>query len=351
VRTRRRDVETFSLSFLDCICCGFGAIILLLVLSEFGQPLVLEVSREQLDGQIKKLQAELFELRGETEVLERELKGRIDILMRERLNLARVSGDFSKIQGQYKASRQDAAVSNILERELLAAYQELEAENVKASEKARAKRRIPTEAVAGIPVDSEYVIFVIDTSGSMQSNHWETANSVMREILDIYPRVKGLQILDDNGKEMFAGTRTRWLVDGPDLRARIVERMKTWQPFSDSNPADGIETAIRNYWSADKRISIYVLGDEFTGPTIQAAIDAVDRINKADESGRRRVRIHGIGFPQGGGMTPFTNIRFAALMRAMCERNDGTFVGITNAPTCAMSIDVFGQRQCVGGGG
>jgi len=25
---RRRNVEAFSLSFLDCICCGFGAIIL-----------------------------------------------------------------------------------------------------------------------------------------------------------------------------------------------------------------------------------------------------------------------------------------------------------------------------------
>jgi len=30
-RRTRRDTETFSMSFLDCICCGFGAIILLLV--------------------------------------------------------------------------------------------------------------------------------------------------------------------------------------------------------------------------------------------------------------------------------------------------------------------------------
>ena len=37
-RRTRRDTETFSMSFLDCICCGFGAIILLLVLNEFGEP-------------------------------------------------------------------------------------------------------------------------------------------------------------------------------------------------------------------------------------------------------------------------------------------------------------------------
>jgi len=30
---RRRTPQTFSLSFLDCICCGFGAIILLFVLT------------------------------------------------------------------------------------------------------------------------------------------------------------------------------------------------------------------------------------------------------------------------------------------------------------------------------
>ena len=30
---RRRQVQVFSLSFLDCICCGFGAIILIFVLS------------------------------------------------------------------------------------------------------------------------------------------------------------------------------------------------------------------------------------------------------------------------------------------------------------------------------
>jgi hypothetical protein len=350
MRLRRRDTESFSLSFLDVICCGFGAIILLLVLSEFGQPIKIEKSREDLDAQIKRLQEELFAIRGDSAVLERELEGRVDVLARERLNLAKAAGEMSSLSGQYSASRQDAAVSNILENELLSAYQELEAENQKLLQTSRARRRIATDAVGGIPVDSDYVIFLIDTSGSMQGAHWETAIEVMREILDIYPKLKGVQIVDDNGKELFAGSRGRWLVDSSSLRTQIVQRMRSWRSFSDSSPADGIEVAIRNYWSADKRISIYVLGDEFTGETIQGALDAVDRINRPDEGGRRRVRIHAIGFPAAPGMTPFTNIRFSALMRAMCERNDGTFVGITNEKRCVATIDVFGERQCVGGG-
>jgi len=349
MRRKQRDIEIYSLSFLDVICCGFGAIILLLVLSEFGQPLVIERSRQDLESQLKKLQQELFVIRGESETLQRELQGRVDRLSRERRNLAKVAGDVSSIRGQFDASRQDAAVSNILENELLSAYQELEAENKRLMQVSRTRQRIQTQAVGGIPVDSDYVIFLIDTSGSMQGGHWETAIEVMREILDIYPRLKGVQIVDDNGRELFGGSRGRWLNDSPGLRTDIVQRMRSWRSFSDSSPADGIELAIKNYWSVDKRISVYVLGDEFTGESIQGALDAVDRVNRPDASGRRRVRIHAVGFPEAPGMTPFTNIRFSALMRAMCERNDGTFVGLTNTKSCAFSMNIGGVTTCVGG--
>lgn len=337
-RLRRRDTEIFSLSFLDCICCGFGAIILLLVISEFGEPVVIEKSRKDLQQQVLDLQKQLFEIRGETEELNRQMKGRIDLLQLARLNLARASGDMTKISGQYKASKTDSSVSTIVETELTAAFQSLSTEQEKLLAKSRERRRIRTEAVGGIPVDSQYVIFVVDTSGSMQGSHWETANEVMREVLDIYPRLKGLQIVDDNGKEMFQGTRGTWMTDDSRLRARIVERMKTWQAFSDSDPTDGIEIAIRNYWAPDKRISIYVVGDEFTGDSIQKALDNVTRVNRTDDQGRRRVRIHGIGFPEGG-MAPYTNIRFSALMRAMCEQNNGTFVGITREKRCAFMVN------------
>ena len=47
---KRRQIEVFSLSFLDCICCAFVAIILLFVLSKFGEPLVIEQTRTDLDA-------------------------------------------------------------------------------------------------------------------------------------------------------------------------------------------------------------------------------------------------------------------------------------------------------------
>jgi hypothetical protein len=323
---RRRDAEVFSLSFLDCICCGFGAIILLLVISEFGLPIVLEKSRTDLEGQVLALQQELHTIRGESDELNRELRGRVDRLEEQRRKVARLSGDLSAVRGQFSASRRDASVANNVENELVAAYQTLTAEMQRLLREQPA--RPVTAPIAGIPVDSEYIVFVIDTSSSMTGFHWPAMIETMREVLDIYPRVKGIQVLDDEGRPLFEGTTGKWLADSTSQRETIVKTLKSWRRFSNSNPVEGIEAAIRDWWRDDRRMSIYVLGDEFTGDSTQATLDRVRAVNLRNATGRRRARIHAIGFSEGN-QPPFTNQRFSALMRAMCEQNDGTFVGLT----------------------
>jgi hypothetical protein len=326
VKLKRHETEVFSMSFLDCICCGFGAIILLLVLTEVGRPVVLEHQSEDLDGQVAKLQKELYEIRGETDVLNRELKGRIEQLSKDKTLLARLQGDLTSIRGEYASSKSDAAVQNIMENQLVSAYQRLTAEMQRLL--AAGYRRPTTEAIGGIPVDSEYIIFVIDTSGSMQDNHWLKARQVLNEILDIYPKVKGIQIMDDEGAYMYGSYRGKWMPDTPAARKAIIERFTNWESFSNSSPVEGIVAAVRTFWSADKKVSIYVFGDDFTGESIQSVLDTVDQINR-EENGQRRVRIHGIGFPMPGQKRlEYGNYRFSALMRALCERNGGTFVGL-----------------------
>jgi hypothetical protein len=327
MRLKRHPVEVFSLSFLDCICCGFGAIILLLVLTEYGDPIQLKEQSEALLAQQRTLERQLREIQGQTEFLNKELEGKEDLLEKERMRAAQLAGDLTKFRGQYSASKSEASVTNIVEGELVAAYQTL-TEEMKRLLKEQASRP-KTEAIGGIPIDSEYIIFIVDTSASMTSFHWEQAQAIVKEILSIYPKVKGLQIMSDQGSVLIGGTRGQWLTDSVTQREAIVARMKSWRAFSKSSPVEGIEAAIRTYWSADKRISLYVVGDEFTGDSIQSALDEIGRINKPDPNGRRIVRIHAIGFPEGPGMTPFTSIRFSALMRLMCEQNNGTFVAVT----------------------
>jgi hypothetical protein len=326
---RRRNIEAFSLSFLDCICCGFGAIILLLVLSKIYEPVVVEESEQNLEQLIALLQEELFNIRGETTVLDRELKKVSEDASSTRLELARLQGDLNTIRGQYEAS-QDEEEATIDEGELRAARQRLTEEMKRLLPY---YRRSDADAVAGIPVDSEYIIFVIDTSNSMINYNWGLVQRKLQEALQAYPTVKGIQVMNDDGQYMFAEYAGRWIPDSPGRRQAIVNRMRTWYAQSDSNPVDGIQAAIETFWSEDKKISIYVFGDDFAGNmNIDAVVATIDRRNRVI-GGSRRVRIHGVGFPRGfrgGGNIPRTASRFATLMRVLCDRNGGTFVALAD---------------------
>src|SRR5258707_3760573 len=323
---RRREVEVFSLSFLDCICCGFGAIILLMVLTAVGKPAVLEESRKHIGGEVRLLEEQLNIIRGQTDELNRELVGSRETLERERGKLSNLAGDLSRIQGRYPGSREDASVTNIIERQLVSAQQTLSEEMQRlVTRRAQSPR---SAAIGGIPIDSNYVIFIIDTSSSMTSNHWDVNLAIVDEILSLYPHVQGLQVLNDQGTYMYEGTRGRWLADTPEQRQEIRARARKWRAFSQSNPVPAMEEAVRRDWGPDRRVGIFVLGDEFTGDSIQEALDSIGALNKPGPDGRRPMRIHAIGFPEGADMSPFTNMRFSALMRLICEQNDGTFVGM-----------------------
>ena len=330
MRPRRRDIEIFSLSFLDVICCGFGAIILLFVLSKFAEPVIVEEVSKDLQSVVARLEEELLEIRGETAVLNRELEGKKEQLSEEKKKLARLQGDLSDIQGEFSASNQHAQVQNIIEEKLASALQQLTDEMKRLL---KAQPRKVDRSVGGIPVDSEYIIFIIDTSGSMQRNAWALVQKKLAETLKVYPKVKGIQIMNDMGNYMFSQYRGQWIPDTPARRRAIISNLSTWRSFSNSSPVEGIEAAIRTFYAPDKKISLYVFGDEFSGNAIQPVIDQVDRINKATKDGTRRVRIHAVGFPVilrdrvGRGNT---GERFATLMRILCQKNGGTFVGLND---------------------
>lgn len=323
-KRKRREVELFSLSILDCICCGFGAIILLFVLSKAAEPMQIEQAREDLSGLLANLQLQLYDIRGETTVLNRELRGKREQISEAKELVARLQGDLSKIRGEFAASSQDAAVQNKIEGQLAAAMQSL-TDEMRRLLAISPRRRDDT--VGGIPVDSEYIVFIIDTSGSMQRYAWPLVLQKMQETLEIYPQVKGIQVMNDLGEYMFPQYRGRWIPDSPARRRAIISVLSTWSPLSNSSPVEGIDAAIRAFYSEDKKVSLYIFGDDFSGGQAQPVIDAVDRMNRVDEKGNRRVRIHAVGFPvivdrEASGR------RFCTLMRALCERNGGTFVGL-----------------------
>ncbi len=331
MRRQRREIEVFSLSFLDVVSCGFGAIILLLVISRFAEPLVIEKISVDLSGLVLELEEQLHEIKGQTAVLNRELTSKQEQLSEENEKIARLQGELETVQGEFLAAQSDVTVQAKIKAQMESARQQL-TEEMKRLQQVRPPERIPNQVIGGVPVDSEYIIFVIDTSGSMQRYAWRQVRKKMDEILKIYPRVKGIQVLNDMGDYMFSQYAGRWIPDSPARRRSIMQRLGSWAPFSNSSPVEGVTSAIRRFYSPSKRISIYIFGDDFARGSIQQVIDTVSSINRASADGRHRVRIHAVGFPvlftQPGAEANIT--RFAALMRRLAEENNGSFVGLNS---------------------
>jgi len=321
----RRVVEEFSVSFLDVICCGFGAIILLLMITKTVEPILLEKSSINLQGQVADREQALFEIRGKITELRRQLNDAEADLTTKLTALAALQRELEQILGQFDNLSEAQQEVSTESRKLAAAKQSLtdEMQRLLGLDFKRS-----SGLVGGITVDSEYIIFVIDTSGSMQSVAWPQVVRKVSETLSIYPTVKGIQVMNDMGDYMFTRYAGRWIEDTPALRNSIVTTLRSWAPFSNSSPVEGITTAINTYYDPDKRISIYVFGDDYTGESIEDVVEAVDRVNLADASGRRRVRIHAVGFPVYLDRPNARVYRFAALMRELAYRNDGTFVGL-----------------------
>ena len=327
----RREIEGISLSFLDVISCGFGAIILLLVLTKVFEPVVIEDTVANLEGYLAALQEELFDLRGEAKDINRKMIRKDDQQSEEIVRLLKLNAELSALKSTHEKTLDKTKVSTLVEGKLAKAKQSLTDEMAKLL--ADYRRAADEDKIGGIPVDSEYVIFIIDTSGSMYNYAWPLVLQKVEETLAVYPRLKGIQVMNDMGNYMFSQYAGSWIPDTDARRRAIVDRLRSWNVFSNSSPVEGITKAISTYYKPGRKISLYVFGDEFSGRSIQRVVDVVDRINRTDSKGNRLVRIHGVGFPVQFANPPRyqeTGIKFSILMRTLCERNGGTFVGLND---------------------
>ena len=320
---RRRELEEIGLSFLDVICCGFGAIILLLLIVKTVEPIVLEDPVVNLEGLVAQKRDSLHTIQGRTTTLTRQLNDEERQLAQELTQLARLEQELSDILSRFETTEEEAE-QQLQQRSRFARTKQAlsdEMERLLGLDFTRSDNTI-----GGITVDSEYIIFVIDTSGSMYGYAWNLVRQKVSETLNIYPRVKGIQVMNDMGDYMFSQYAGQWIPDSDAIRRSIVARMGTWSVHSNSSPVEGIQRAINVFYAEDKKISIYVFGDDFQGESIERVVDRVDRMNRVDETGERRMRIHAVGFPVVLGTR--TGDRFAALMRELTYRNNGTFVAL-----------------------
>jgi len=331
MRRRSREAEQFSISFLDVASCGFGAIIILLMITKSAAPATEDLTETLPAGVIQELTQQLFAIRSQTTELRQELNSSQERNASVEQLIASLRSQRQALEGEYALAREQGDETTEEIGQLLLARQSLTQEMQRLYANTVAQQ---SSYIGGVPVDSEYIIFVIDTSGSMYENAWGRMLEVIEETLDVYPEVKGIQVMNDMGDYMFDSFRGQWIPDTHVRRLQILSTLRSWDPYSNSSPVEGVTAAIGSFYSPDRKISVYVLGDDFQqGGSIEQVLRTIDRINVEDANGDRLVRIHGIGFPvilSGSPRFQQSGYRYASLMRELTLRNGGTFVGLND---------------------
>ena len=334
---RRRQVQVFSMSFLDCICCGFGAIILIFVLSIDSR------EKEKMESLIAVQRA----LAEKAAALTRIETAKIEV-DRNNTRVTRLVTDARLRNDSLQALIDD--LEKGLQREKRGQEALLvDIEEIKKEIAARQKKpdhdivlpEVPPTPL-GLPIGSNYIAIIIDTSGSMRDpNHgglWPIVIRTIDTVLDSYPSIDGIQLIDGDGRFVLGrrGSGSQgWLPDTPDTRASIKRVLRRYDQDTVSNPVPGIYNAMRFLYDKDNpnmRMGIFVFGDEFnSSDSADVVIRRLEELNPADENGARKVVVNAIGFPttiryqfsMGN-----TGLRFANLMRTVTYLHGGAFIAL-----------------------
>ncbi len=313
MKNYKKEFNIFNLSFLDIISCGFGAVVLLVLISNTANntssSTVAEV--ERLFGQVTTLENAIDNLARKIDAQ----KNKNDDQLEESGSLGNAAQTLSKNLA-IKEREENALTSDLQGLSLVQSTLQRISISPSTSDTPR------DEEVGGIPVDSDYVIFIVDTSGSMQSI-WARVSQEILNVLDIHPKVKGFQILNDQGIPLISGYSGRWIPDTPQRRKSVMKVFSSWRDLSNSSPVEGIEMALKRYAKPGQSTAIYVFGDDYTGGSYDPVIAGITKMNRRQQNGQRLAKIHGIGF-----LSNRTTGHFAILMRELTKRNGGTFLAL-----------------------
>jgi len=312
MKKKKKELEIFSLSFLDIISCGFGAIVLLVLISkQFPETSPIDtVVINELLSKIFAMENQIEDLNKKITVAESNQKSK-KILLKK-----------LKSSNRNFAEEVVALLKSIRKQETDLAGLELVQKSLKRVSIKPGKAIKRDEEVGGIPVDSDYVLFIVDTSGSMQEI-WDRVVSEIINVIKIHPKIKGFQILNDNGAHILSAYEGKWIPDTARRRKNVINLLKSWNSVSNSSPVEGLEVALKRYAKSNRSLSIYIFGDDYSGGSYDPVVNALVNLNTNRITGAKLARVHAVGF-----ISNYSTGRFATLMREVTRRNNGTFIAL-----------------------
>ena len=311
----KKTTEVFSMSFLDIMACGFGALVLILLISEFNEIEIIE-NKYTADLFLTK-QDEVVTKTNQLNDVDRELTSKIK-------NLISIQDELDKVKSNLK--NRTNVVESLTELSQLKQSQII----VKNEDQ---KEPIEQVVASGIRIDSRYLIFIIDNSGSMvEGAPWSRVVKEIETIIMTFPSLEGFMIMNDTGKTIVGGGN--WVKPTKANRIDAVNKLKRVNAMTNSNPIPAIEKSINIYGRKYDDVGIFIIGDDIReSKNVDSRLLEINRINTKSD-GSKYVRINALGFltsrrlnVQGYAFEDDNN-KYLTLMRELTEQNGGTLVVI-----------------------
>ena len=309
----KKTTEVFSMSFLDIMACGFGALVLILLISEFNEIEIIE-NKYTFDLFLTK-QDEVVTKTNQLNDVDRELTSKIK-------NLISIQDELDKVKSNLK--NRANVVQSLTELSQLKQSQII----VKNEDQ---KEPIEQVVASGIRIDSRYLIFIIDNSGSMvEGAPWSRVVKEIETIIMTFPSLEGFMIMNDTGKTIVGGGN--WVKPTKANRIDAVNKLKRVNAMTNSNPIPAIEKSINIYGRKYDDVGIFIIGDDIReSKNVDSRLLEINRINTKSD-GSKYVRINALGFltsrrlnVQGYAFEDDNN-KYLTLMRELTEQNGGTLV-------------------------
>lgn len=316
----RRTTQVFTMSFLDCICCGFGAVVLIYTImsAEAG---VTELRRhDDLQGEVNKLEEEVLQGYKNLVVLRNTLEKTTDETSRASGRITRVFEELEKTRIELSRYTGDSLATRDHVNQLKADIRSLEEGTRRLSagttskgeegENLRSFRGTgDRQYLTGIRVSGKHILVLVDRSASMLDEtlvnilrmrnlpevqqllapKWQRAVATVDWVTTQIPPDSEFQILMFNTQVAPAveGSEGKWL-KGSDPRALNA----AIQALRRTAPRDG--TSLINVFNAARTLSpapdqIILVTDGLptqgaTPPALRKAVDAEQRVKLFEQS-------------------------------------------------------------------
>jgi hypothetical protein len=281
----RRQAQSSALSFIDCICCGFGAVLLLFILTAKSQIVQKETEATQALAAVEVLQEAIAVAEEKQKSAETELASLDPQPDTETISLTQLDAEIARLS---KTIEEKTAALAFLDEETEVS------EAVAASERPSADKSY----LSGLRLQGPRVLILLENSGSMlaqdansaleiihsgsssQSEKWLRAKAAVRAVLAAIPKGTKVAILQMNQTaSLLSGTLEDPYMDPYDNSALIttLDRLDALDASGGANLLNAL-TMIRNL--GERPSSLLLIGDGLpTAPNpTSKSLSETDRI-------------------------------------------------------------------------